>query len=209
MRYLSRLHPARPAARRPLAAACLVFYLLAWIGIPLPAARKVSDSSEPFPCQNHHCGCTSAEQCWTACCCMSKEARLAWAREHGVQPPASVLATLAQDSGDLEGDEPATCTGHCCCSSGMADPESNARVPTKAASAARQNNGSGFVSLIEAQRCRGAATEWLVSGAVLILIRTVEVRPDMAATYLQPVASTEADSPPHEPAVPPPRMLAA
>ena len=209
MKYLSLLHPTRPAARRPLAAACLAFYLLSWIGIPLPVVRAVSDSSEPFPCQHHNCGCSSAEQCWTNCCCMSMKERLAWAKARGIQPPASVLALLKQDANVDKKEEPASCAGRCCCKAddkdcGPSEPAVASVEPT-----AQKTGGTGFVSLIEAQRCRGASTEWLVSGAVLVLVQIVEVRPDMAVSYLQPPAFAEAVSPPFEPAVPPPRIHAA
>src|SRR5262249_28876986 len=65
----------------------LVAYLLATLGLPLPAAARKPDD-QPFPCQDHPCGCRTAEQCWTACCCFTPEQRWAWAREHHINPPA-------------------------------------------------------------------------------------------------------------------------
>jgi hypothetical protein len=56
--------------------------------MPLPAASAPKDTSVPFPCQDHACGCRNAEQCWQHCCCFTPEQRWAWARNHDVQPPA-------------------------------------------------------------------------------------------------------------------------
>lgn len=44
--------------------------------------------SERFPCEGHGCGCASAGECWSACCCHTVEQRLAWALANGVRPPA-------------------------------------------------------------------------------------------------------------------------
>jgi hypothetical protein len=57
------------------------------IGFPLPATN-VKNHSIPFPCQDHACGCQSAEQCWRHCCCFTVEDRWAWAKARGVEPPA-------------------------------------------------------------------------------------------------------------------------
>jgi hypothetical protein len=85
----------RPLRRRLIAAITLVAYLLATLGVPLPAAaRKPED--QPFPCQDHPCGCRTAEQCWTACCCFTPEQRWAWARERHIQPPAYAERPAAQ-----------------------------------------------------------------------------------------------------------------
>jgi hypothetical protein len=57
---------------------------------PLPIAVPHSDhvdSSQAFPCQKSSCGCKSAHQCWTHCCCMSPKQRFEWAEKNGVTPP--------------------------------------------------------------------------------------------------------------------------
>ena len=66
-------------------------------GIPLPSS-KAKDTTIPFPCQHHACGCLTAEQCWKDCCCFSPKERLAWAREHGVQAPAHLVAEVVAQS---------------------------------------------------------------------------------------------------------------
>lgn len=85
------------ALKRALLGAMLCLYLSCSLGI-LPSPDLLSRwfghvVSEPFPCQSHSCGCVSAEQCWTACCCFTPRQRLAWAIRHGVTPPESVHYT--------------------------------------------------------------------------------------------------------------------
>jgi hypothetical protein len=83
-------------ARRLVTGLVLVGYLAASLGLPLPArAQKIVD--QPFPCQDNPCGCQTAEQCWTACCCYTVEEHWAWARAHHIEPPE--YATRPADDG--------------------------------------------------------------------------------------------------------------
>lgn len=80
--------------KRALIGAVLALYLCGSLGI-LPSPDLLSRwlghaVSEPFPCQSHSCGCASAHQCWTSCCCFTPRQRLAWAIKNGVTPPESV-----------------------------------------------------------------------------------------------------------------------
>lgn len=76
---------------RLIALVVLVGILFASLPIPIASLRTRGPSDTPFPCQSCSCGCATAEQCWTSCCCFSPEERLAWARENGVQPPKYAL----------------------------------------------------------------------------------------------------------------------
>jgi hypothetical protein len=76
----------RPLRRRLPAVLALVAYLAAALGMPLPTPAH-RDRSQPFPCQNHACGCQTAEQCWRHCCCFTSEEHWAWARANHVEPP--------------------------------------------------------------------------------------------------------------------------
>lgn len=85
---------------RPLAIGMLGLYLSASLGI-LPSPTLISRwfghaISEPYPCQDHGCGCASAHECWNACCCYTPHQRLAWAIRNGVAPPPSVRYTDEQ-----------------------------------------------------------------------------------------------------------------
>jgi hypothetical protein len=95
----------RRLPKKVLAAILLVGVLLEIGGIPVVrVARK--DRSRPYPCQDHPCGCASADECWHHCCCFSNKQKLVWASQHGVTPPDFVVAAAAQ-----EADEPS----HVCC----------------------------------------------------------------------------------------------
>jgi hypothetical protein len=79
--------------KRALFGAMLAVYLSASLGI-LPSPDLLSRwlghaISEPFPCQSHSCGCATAHQCWTDCCCFTPRQRLAWAMRNRVTPPPS------------------------------------------------------------------------------------------------------------------------
>src|SRR5205814_10554872 len=80
--------PRRPLRRRLAAAAALLAYAATAFGVPLPAATARKNAGTPFPCQDHPCGCQTAEQCWSGCCCFTPEERWAWADAHHVTPPA-------------------------------------------------------------------------------------------------------------------------
>ena len=41
-------------------------------------------------CQGGTCGCVSAHECWTSCCCHSLQQRIEWARVEGVKIPAYI-----------------------------------------------------------------------------------------------------------------------
>src|SRR5271168_1694053 len=103
-------------------AVALIAYIFAAFGFPLPAASVVrKDHSQPFPCQGHVCGCQSAEECWSSCCCYTPEERWAWADAHGVEPPAyaekpahhgdPAVAVCDADDGDLD-DHASCCAEH-------------------------------------------------------------------------------------------------
>ena len=90
---------ARPALRRLLSAITLAVFMMASMGVmPNPAtlSRWLGGTAERHPCEGHSCGCGSAHDCWTNCCCHTPEQRLAWAIREGVQPPAFVKYTQAQ-----------------------------------------------------------------------------------------------------------------
>lgn len=125
------------ASRRVIAGAMLAIYLACSLGVlPSPAllARWFGHAiSEPYPCQDHGCGCASAHECWNNCCCYTPHQRLVWAIRHGVKPPASLRFTDEQwiaASNDLTPDS-ATCS--LCVADIKADLEHGiARVPTQA-----------------------------------------------------------------------------
>jgi hypothetical protein len=96
----------RASVRRITIWLAILGYTLVASGLPLPfgivtpsaqdspAAKRLAgkDRSRPFPCMDKPCGCATAEQCFTNCCCHTLAERLAWAKARGIEP--AVLAAL-------------------------------------------------------------------------------------------------------------------
>ena len=167
-------------ARRGVALLTALAILAAAIGIPLPE-YLAKDTSRPFPCMHHACGCTTAESCWGGCCCSSDEQKLAWAREHRVAPPAEFRRQAAAAK---EG----------CCSSG------DCEEPAEPAAHWR------MVRLDASRKCQGLSSLWLILGQALppsepdLLLIDLKV-----AARLAPPPHALVLSPAFEPATPPPR----
>ena len=60
--------------------------------LPAPLWQMSLEGVEDFPCRGHRCGCRSAQQCKTRCCCYTAVERAAWAVRNG-QSPKRLLAT--------------------------------------------------------------------------------------------------------------------
>jgi hypothetical protein len=119
---------SRAPLRRITTWLAILGYTLVASGLPLPfgmiapaapdspAAKRLAgkDRSQPFPCMDRPCGCATAEQCFTNCCCNTPAETLAWATAHRVEP--AVLATLERR---VASDRPAVvkATKSSCCSS--------------------------------------------------------------------------------------------
>jgi hypothetical protein len=106
----------------------LVAYVLVVSGLPLPfgvagvdaAAEKrlaAKDRSRPFPCMDKPCGCATAEQCFTRCCCNTPAETLAWARAHRVD--VAVLRALERRVAQTV----AAPSGGCCAAKALPSPK--------------------------------------------------------------------------------------
>ena len=96
---------AAPGAKRLLSILLMVAFLFGSTGVPV-VTRVAKDRSQPFPCQDNPCGCSSADECWHHCCCNTNRQKVAWASEHGVTPPDFVIAAAEQEQASAE---------HVCC----------------------------------------------------------------------------------------------
>lgn len=94
------LRPTSVTRQRLLAVSALIGQLFGAIGvIPIRANFTTNHSSVPYPCQNHYCGCLTAEACWAGpCCCFTMREKVAWATERGIKPPDDALR-LADEEG--------------------------------------------------------------------------------------------------------------
>jgi hypothetical protein len=143
----------------------LAAYLVAAVGIPV-TKNPGKDRSQPFPCQDHACGCRTAADCWHHCCCFSPEEKLAWARSHHVEPPANAEQPAAQGwyTVRLRDQEATRCThcDHCaasasCCQSDEQPPASPSPRPA----------GRHWLPGLKALQCQGLNTLWVMGGTVL------------------------------------------
>jgi hypothetical protein len=166
----------RPFLCRVGACLALMGYVAAVIGFPVPRTSP-KDHRQPFPCQDHPCGCQSAEQCWQDCCCFSREEHWAWAKAHHVEPPSYAVRPAAPGWKTVRlGDHTAagerssvsrcasqdTCQ-HCsstarksCCSS-RPEKSSPPQRPVRIA----------WMLGVTGLKCQGASTLWLSVGAAL------------------------------------------
>jgi hypothetical protein len=101
----------------------LVGYAIVASGLPLPmgasssaasnspAAKRLAgkDRSRPFPCMDKPCGCATAEQCFSNCCCNSPAELLAWAKANRIDP--AVIVALKRRAA-----APAVSVKRSCCS---------------------------------------------------------------------------------------------
>jgi hypothetical protein len=140
----------------------LVGYLTQAVGIPLPI-RANQAFTTPFPCQNHSCGCQSAEQCWQHCCCFSMKEKLAWAKVRHVTPPPYIQTEAAQGwnaqrQRDREAESPVkakSCCGHCADKTEQAP----ARIDREPAED-RDTESSAWVLGMSARHCQGLGSLW-------------------------------------------------
>ncbi len=132
--------------------------------LPLPAARSPLSASEFFPCMNCSCGCRTAEQCWRHCCCYSMTQKLAWAKAHGVEPPAFVREAAekeAQLAAASSPQEPKKCCP--CCK--------------KAAATPQQAAPQGKLVFVKALECQGHGAAGLLAGLPALLPKPAAFTP--------------------------------
>jgi len=110
------------SAARAVSWLMLAVYGLVVSGVPLPFAGSIAatgspaakrlagkDRSRPFPCMDKPCGCATAEQCFSSCCCNSPAELLAWAKANRLDP-----ATLLALHERVAAVRPAPATASCC-----------------------------------------------------------------------------------------------
>lgn len=171
----------------------LLAYVASVVGYPLPLPAAPQDTSVPFPCQGHACGCQSAAQCLDNCCCYTPTERLAWVHKNAVSLPAATLAALEEKASQ---ETTATSCGSCCHRGGKCNDAD--------ATAAVAEGGLVWVNAIQAQKCQGLTTLWITSGANLPLeIRTLWSY-DWTPVEKHVLTDAHHTSPIYQPPVPPP-----
>jgi hypothetical protein len=200
MHLLSRLPRWMHDRQQPLVAGLLVLSMLATsLGVPVLVAPPL-DVSQPFPCMSHRCGCGSAAACWRGCCCMTLAQKLAWARDHGITPPAYVLAQVREETQKV-----ASCgAGSCCPKRKQSSPVTNQETVKK--HSPPPSVELGLVLVNDYRRCQGLSTLWLtLSHALPPRLETSAPRYRPAPGTWLAVTSQSAESLPLSPDTPPPR----
>lgn len=192
--------------RRWLVAASLFAYVADCLGYLVPEPL-VSKAGEAFACQYHRCGCSSAAECWSNCCCFSRDERLAWCRTNGVAPPA-LLSNAAETSARGSAAASSCCTAakSCCtrkasqgCEHAKRCGEPQTRQPPV------ESDGFRFVLGIQSRKCRGLDRMWGVGPVSLPPPTPVRWTYEWIASGRVLVFCSWAESPIRRPAVPPPR----
>jgi hypothetical protein len=161
----------RALPRRCAAALTLACYLLTALNVPLPVpAANRTPGGGAYPCQDHGCGCQSAAQCWTGCCCLTPEQRWTWARDHRVVPPPDAekptgASWNTKRQRDRDTAPPSCCDQH-------ASPESPRPGACCAkADDAKQEKPQGkqiaWRLTLAGLKCQGQSTLWVTSGAAV------------------------------------------
>ncbi len=211
MRVLPRLRSWKLLRYRLCVTGVAIVYLLVALEIPLPVfAHK--ESGQSFPCQDHPCGCESAEQCWRGCCCFTVEERWEWARAHGVEPPAYAEKPKAPENAGgwntvkLRDRARGASEAKRCCN---AKTERASCCQTTAKNAGKPSSSEGrirWTTALRAWQCRGASTLWISLGSVLPASpRAVWILEETPPIWMRPF-SIRADKIASIPLDPPPRM---
>jgi len=214
--------------RRLITGVALLAYVLTVGGFPLPAPVVSSDHGEPFICQDHACGCRSAAQCWNNCCCFTPAERLAWADSHEVHLPRQLRQALVAQANQPETNIAVACcatAAHDCCDShdheaqtldqGTCDDHVAGQhdcghcLTTQESGDSQQHaNDASRVRWtlgIEALKCQGLSTLWIVSGACLPLEIPTVWQYDWTTTDVISVLASTPVAVPSVPPVPPPQ----
>lgn len=166
--------------RRVTAMIVLLCYALGlgWISVPVAPAKS---TTEAYPCQNHACGCSSAAQCWKACCCFTRDQKIAWAEANQVAIPYHLLGeeppliAAKKKSGCCSKEVERSCCSHekpqaSCCS--QSQPQEGSRCCSHGGCGSKANHKSSRdrrgddesvpVSITDVLACRGLTMMWVM-----------------------------------------------
>ena len=188
--------------QQPLVATLLVLTMLAAsLGIPV-VMEPERDTSSPYPCMHHRCGCASADACWHGCCCLTLAQKLAWANKNGVTPPDYVLAQV---------ETPKSSGGSCCKHDELASAACDDRdaLPSPAVKESEESGLTvGLVLVNDFRRCQGLSSLWLtLSHALPPRLETSAPKHHPVPCAWLRVTSQSAESLALSPPTPPPRSV--
>jgi hypothetical protein len=160
--YVRLRRVAARSAKRLFSISLILAFLVGSTGVPV-VSRVAKDRTQPFPCMDNPCGCSSADECWHHCCCHTNREKVAWAHEHDVTPPDFVIAAAEKEEHEESG------TRVCCHHHGCE------KCAAKAAAAAHAGSESSkkttlrfrFVLVDMARHCRNLPQFWSLFGLAL------------------------------------------
>lgn len=184
---------------------------LANLGYPIyEVAMKKGDT--PFPCQFSRCGCQTAEQCRTSCCCHSRQERVAWAVERGIDPDRVAVLTPEEKFQFTFNAQQGLKQKKSCCQTAKASCCSKAAQVAKCCetqrlggsvalpndvAAKKEAKALRWVLSISASKCKGTGVDWIQAGfvgqpplrvAIDMELNEGRVASDSAPIYFSPVA---------------------
>jgi hypothetical protein len=197
------------AVKRCAVLGVLAAYLAAAIGFPAPMARRGKEAT-PFPCQDHACGCLTAYQCWTSCCCTTAGERIAWARINGVEIPEYARFTDADlHEADAMCDHAVEPKSHACCGDKCGHGESAEAEKDEAPPCCKPMQSAADVRFVIgalARKCRGHENDWLSLAAALPPPSILAWSPPTGVVeFLSPIDISRPDRN-LPPPIPPPRI---
>lgn len=178
---------------------------LANLGYPVyEVAMKKGDT--PFPCQFSRCGCQTTEQCRTSCCCHTKQERVAWAVERGIDPDRVAVLTPEEKfqftfNARQNLKQKKTCCqtakASCCSKPKVASCCESSPVRGNVAQPKSEAKEIRWVLAISASKCNGTGVDWIQAGfvgqppvqlAFQMEIHEGRIVNDSAPIYFSPVA---------------------
>ena len=210
------MHPDAPL-RRITTWLAIFGYALVASGLPLPLGASRPDPASPtakrlagknrtrpFPCMDRPCGCDTAEQCFTRCCCHTPTETLAWAKAHRVE--ADVLLALERRVAVAVRSEEGTC---CAADASAAEPSCCASRRPAAGEPSREDRPAErtptrSVVLRAMLACGGIVAEWFLAGVAVPPPKFEVFESLVCAGRVQAAAACEAGVP-AAPDSPPPR----
>lgn len=192
-------------------------YCLVASGLPLPlggspaavdaaASRRLAgkDRSTPFPCMDKPCGCATAEQCFSKCCCNTPAELLAWARARRIEP-AVIAALQRRVSAPPLVEKPSSCCA-VAKASGCCEEESPSCCESSAPEEDRPHVPEDRVVVLRAMlACGGIVAQWCAAAGALpppVVESPLQCR---VLVWIGLVDEVD-DGPAFSPQAPPPRL---
>lgn len=161
--------------------------------LPLPIKVR-KDTDTPFPCQDSHCSCRNAEECWESCQCHTLTEKIAFAEEHGQEIPDWAIVESQRDASAKESSECECCQGTASASfhATLARPTTEKRVP---------------LVIGRARKCQGKSLD-ISQGFVYLLVEQEAGWPQPTLEWGHVASDVFTGIDPNPP-IPPPKIEAA